>query len=62
MQQVFYGISDGHATLLSLLRTDRPLDDALASGQLRLQGDRAVVEKFRRLFPLPEPEAATPAE
>jgi DNA-binding HxlR family transcriptional regulator len=43
-------------TLLSLLRTDRPIEDALASGQLRLEGDRAVVEKFRRLFPLPEPE------
>jgi DNA-binding HxlR family transcriptional regulator/putative sterol carrier protein len=43
------------ATLLSLLRTDRPLDEALASGELRLAGDRAVIEKFRRLFPLPQP-------
>jgi DNA-binding HxlR family transcriptional regulator/putative sterol carrier protein len=49
-------------TLLSLLRTDRALDDALGGGQLRLEGDRTVVEKFRRLFPLPEPVAATPAE
>jgi DNA-binding HxlR family transcriptional regulator/putative sterol carrier protein len=49
-------------TLLSLLRTDRALDDALDGGQLRLEGDRTVVEKFRRLFPLPEPVAATPAE
>jgi putative sterol carrier protein len=49
-------------TLLSLLRTDCALDDALGSGQLRLEGDRAVVEKFRRLFPLPEPVASTPAE
>jgi DNA-binding HxlR family transcriptional regulator/putative sterol carrier protein len=40
-------------TLLSLLRTDRALDDALASGELRLAGDRALVEKFRRLFPTP---------
>jgi DNA-binding HxlR family transcriptional regulator/putative sterol carrier protein len=43
------------ATLLSLVRTDRPLDDALASGELRLAGDRSVVERFRRLFPVPQP-------
>jgi DNA-binding HxlR family transcriptional regulator/putative sterol carrier protein len=42
-------------TLLSLLRTARPLDEALASGNLRLAGDRGVVERFRRLFPLPQP-------
>ena len=41
-------------TLLSLLRTDRPLDDILASGNLRLAGDRGIVERFRRLFPLPQ--------
>jgi DNA-binding HxlR family transcriptional regulator/putative sterol carrier protein len=43
------------ATLLSLLRSDRPLDAALASGELRLAGDRALVERFRRLFPPPQP-------
>jgi putative sterol carrier protein len=42
-------------TLLSLLRTDRPLDEALATGNLRLAGNRGVIETFRRLFPLPEP-------
>lgn len=42
------------ATLISLLRTERLLDDALASGALHLAGDRAVVERFRRLFPLPQ--------
>jgi DNA-binding HxlR family transcriptional regulator/putative sterol carrier protein len=42
-------------TLLSLLRTDRPLDAALARGELRLAGDRALVERFRRLFPPPQP-------
>ena len=42
-------------TLTSLLRTDRPLDDILASGNLRLAGDRGIVERFRRLFPLPQP-------
>ena len=27
----------------------------LASGNLRLAGDRGIVERFRRLFPLPQP-------
>lgn len=48
------------ATLLSLLRTDRPLDEALASGNLRLGGDRGLVERFRRLFPLPQPIPIAP--
>ena len=43
------------ATLLSLLRTDRGLDEALDSGKLRLIGDHAVVDRFLRLFPRPEP-------
>ncbi|MEE2855584.1 MAG: winged helix-turn-helix transcriptional regulator [Actinomycetota bacterium] len=43
------------AALLSLLRTDRDLDQILADGALRLTGDRALVERFRRLFPLPQP-------
>jgi putative sterol carrier protein len=42
-------------TLLSLLRTARPLDEALANGTLRLAGNRGVIETFRRLFPLPPP-------
>jgi DNA-binding HxlR family transcriptional regulator/putative sterol carrier protein len=42
-------------TLLSLLRTDRPLDEALANGTLQLAGNRGVIETFRRLFPLPPP-------
>lgn len=46
------------ATLLSLLHTNRPVDEALATGELRLTGDRAMVERFRNLFPVPEP--ATP--
>ena len=43
------------ATLLSLLRTDISLDEALAGGDVRLVGDCAVVERFRRLFPIPQP-------
>jgi DNA-binding HxlR family transcriptional regulator len=41
-------------TLLSLLSPDGSVDDALASGQLRLSGDKAVAEKFTGLFPIPE--------
>jgi DNA-binding HxlR family transcriptional regulator/putative sterol carrier protein len=44
-------------TLLSLLRTNRPLDAALAGGDLRLTGDRSVAERFRTLFPLPRQAA-----
>ena len=48
-------IDTDQTTLMSLLRTDRPLDEVLASGNLRLAGDRGIVERFRRLFPLPQP-------
>ena len=40
-------------TLLSLLSPDGSVDDALASGQLHLTGDRSVVERLRGLFPVP---------
>lgn len=43
------------AALITLLRTDHDLDQVLADGSLRLSGDRALVERFRHLFPLPEP-------
>jgi DNA-binding HxlR family transcriptional regulator len=42
-------------TLLALLRTDRPIDEALASGELRLVGDQDLIERFHRLFPTPQP-------
>ncbi|MEV4760566.1 helix-turn-helix domain-containing protein [Micromonospora sp. NPDC049559] len=42
-------------TVLTLLRTDRSLDEVLAGGAARLDGDRSVVERWRRLFPLPQP-------
>ena len=41
-------------TLLSLASPDGSVDDALASGQLRLTGDKAVAERFRDFFPVPE--------
>lgn len=46
-------------TLLALLRTDRALDEVLATGTLRITGDRALLERFRRLFPLPPPRSET---
>ena len=44
-------------TLAALVYDDLELDDAVSSGDLRIKGDRAVVERFLALFPLPEPVA-----
>ena len=44
-------------TLAALVYDDLELDDALSSGDLRIEGDRDVVERFLALFPLPEPAA-----
>ena len=44
-------------TLTALIYDDLELDDTLSSGDLRIKGDRAVVERFLALFPLPEPAA-----
>jgi DNA-binding HxlR family transcriptional regulator/putative sterol carrier protein len=44
-------------TLAALVYDDLELGDALSSGDLRIKGDRAVVERFLALFPLPEPAA-----
>ena len=42
-------------TLAALIYDDLELDDTLSSGDLRIKGDRTVVERFLALFPLPEP-------
>jgi DNA-binding HxlR family transcriptional regulator len=42
------------ATLLSLLRAKQSLDEVLAAGQLQVAGDRVSVERFARLFPVPD--------
>jgi DNA-binding HxlR family transcriptional regulator/putative sterol carrier protein len=44
-------------TLAGLVYDDLELDDTLSSGDLRITGDRAAVERFLALFPLPEPAA-----
>ncbi len=42
-------------TLAALVYGELELDDALGSGDLRIEGDRVMVERFLALFPLPEP-------
>jgi DNA-binding HxlR family transcriptional regulator len=42
-------------TLLDVLHGHRTLADALASGDLRIEGDRRKARRFTELFPLPAP-------
>ena len=44
-------------TLAALVYDDLGLDNALHSGEIRIDGDREAVERFLMLFPLPEPTA-----
>jgi ubiquinone biosynthesis protein UbiJ len=45
------------ATLAELIYEDRQLAEALRSGDVKIEGDEAAVERFLTLFPLPEPAA-----
>lgn len=45
-------------TLAGLVYAGDDLARALRSGEVRIEGDKAVVERFLTLFPLPEPAAA----
>jgi ubiquinone biosynthesis protein UbiJ len=45
------------ATLAELVYQDRPLTEALRSGDVKIEGDEAAVERLLTLFPLPEPAA-----
>jgi DNA-binding HxlR family transcriptional regulator len=45
-------------TLDAVLWQGRPLADAQRSGRLTIEGDKAAVKRFLRLFPMPEPAAA----
>ena len=42
-------------TLAGLIYAGRPLAEAVESGELEVEGDRAAFERFLGLFPLPEP-------
>ena len=48
-------------TLGALALTGLPLDDALADGSARIDGDAALVQRFVTLFPLPEPVSVAAA-
>ncbi len=41
------------ATLGALVYEGRQLDEALRSGDIKIEGDRSAVERFLGLFPLP---------
>jgi DNA-binding HxlR family transcriptional regulator len=47
------------ATLAALVYDGRHLAEAVRSGYVKIEGDESAVERFLRLFPLPEP--ASPA-
>jgi DNA-binding HxlR family transcriptional regulator/putative sterol carrier protein len=49
------------ATLAALLWHDRELAEAARAGAIRIDGNRAVVERFLELFPPPEPAAEADA-
>ena len=50
-------IEGGSAMLAGLIYGDLSLAEALRSGDVKVEGDRAAVERFLTLFPLPEPAA-----
>jgi DNA-binding HxlR family transcriptional regulator len=45
-------------TLAAVLWGGRPLTDAQRSEEMTIEGDKAAVKRFVRLFPMPEPAAA----
>jgi DNA-binding HxlR family transcriptional regulator len=53
------------ATMAAVLTAQLSLEEALASGALRIEGSKQATKRFLRLFPMPEPcgceEAAGPA-
>ena len=53
--------AEASTTLGVLVYGGRQLEEALSSGEVRIEGDRGAVERFLGLFPLPEPAAAPAA-
>jgi putative sterol carrier protein len=43
------------ATLAALVYDGRQLAEAMRSGDIKIEGDESAVERFLKLFPLPEP-------
>jgi DNA-binding HxlR family transcriptional regulator len=58
-EQPAAAIESDPATLAALVYEGRPLDEALRSGKVEIEGDAEAVERFLTLFVLPEP--ASPA-
>jgi DNA-binding HxlR family transcriptional regulator len=54
-------IETDNDTLNAVLWEGRSLAGARRSGRMRIEGDKAAVERFVRLFPMPEPAAAVSA-
>jgi DNA-binding HxlR family transcriptional regulator len=52
-------VSTDHATLLALAHRRVELKEAIAAGEVEITGDRKVVQRFVRLFTLPEPAVVT---
>jgi DNA-binding HxlR family transcriptional regulator len=50
-------IESDPATLAAVVYEGRSLDEALRSGEIKIEGEREAVERFLGLFPLPEPAA-----
>src|SRR5207248_8228548 len=46
-------------TLAAVLWGGQPLGAAQRSGRMTIEGDKTAAERFMRLFPMPEPTAAT---
>ena len=51
-------ISTDGETLIDVLHGHRELDDAIAAGEMTLEGDEALARRFTTLFPLPAAAAA----
>jgi len=50
------------ATFAAVLTGELPLDDALSSGAVQIEGGKQAAKRFLRLFPMPEPCACAGAE
>jgi DNA-binding HxlR family transcriptional regulator len=51
-------IDTDNDTIAAVLWGDQPLADAQRCGRMTISGDKTAVERFRRLFPMPEPATA----
>ena len=52
-------IESDPGTLAALVYGGRGLDEALRTGEIKIEGDRSAVERFLGLFPLPEPASSS---